>query len=174
MKVVELGAGCGLVGMTASLLGADEVRLTDDRNGLSHTRKCVETNREVLFDANKHESLSLPSAGKTISCDVLDWCDDEATWDETFAERRSFRVVLGSDIVYSNDERVLSGLVRAIDYLSNSDSLILLSYKARGLGEDKFFAMAKESGFEWELVDRSLHPREFFGSDYDIVLLKKK
>merc|ERR1712142_918408 len=134
------------------------------------TRKCVETNREVLFDANKHKSLGLPSAGKTISCDVLDWCDDEATWDETFAERRSFRVVLGSDIVYFNDERVLSGLVRAIDYLSNSDSLILLSYEARGLGEDKFFVMAKESGFEWELVDRSLHPREFFGSDYDIVL----
>ena len=76
--------------------------------------------------------------------------------------------------MYSNDEKVLSGLLRAIDYLSNSDSLILLSYKARGLGEDKFFVMAKERGFEMDFVDRSLHPREFFGSDYDIVLLKKK
>ena len=85
----------------------------------------------------------------------------------------SFDVVLGSDVIYSSDEKILSGLIDALDYLSDVDSLVLLSYKRRGLGEDVFFSMLKYRGFEWKFVDKSLHPKEFTGSDYDIVSVKK-
>jgi len=169
VKVAELGAGCGLVGMVAFLLGAEEVRLTDLVEGLSHTETCLNANRGVLL---RDESDATKNRSDRIKCDALDWLDNEETWSQSHV-KHSYGCVFGSDIVYSGDEKVLTGLLNAIEFLAAEDALILLSYKPRGLGEDVFFSLAEKRGFRASFVDSSLHPREFYGSDYEIVVLSK-
>ena len=171
VKVAELGAGCGLVGMVASLLGAERVRLTDCADGLSHTRKCLEANVDVISANNGDLSVNA-KIGFKITCNPLDWLDNESKWAESF-EKNAFGVIVGSDIVYSGDERILTGLLKAIDFLAAENALVLLSYKPRGLGEHAFFSLANARGFETSFVDSVSHPREFFGSEYEICVLKK-
>ena len=166
VKAAELGAGCGLVGMVAFMLGAVEVRLTDCEDGLSHTEMCLRANRDAFSKAEATNNE------RSITCNALDWLDDEEKWLKSH-EKHSYGVVVGSDIVYSSDERVLTGLLNAIDFLAAEDALILLSYKPRGLGEDVFFSLAVQKGFVASFVDSSSHPREFSGSDYEIIVFSK-
>ena len=86
-RVGELGCGCGLVGLTAAALGAEEVTLTD----------------QVLFVAEhnrKHGGLDR-EAQERVSVRKLKWGDEE----DIAALRPPVDLVLGSDIMYYTGAR---------------------------------------------------------------------
>ena len=62
-RVLELGAGCGLVGITASILGATEVILTD----LPYCLPLMQAN------VNHHRADSVAKGCQKIECTVCDW-----------------------------------------------------------------------------------------------------
>jgi len=152
--VLELGAGCGLVGMVVGLLGAKKVWLTECNEAVEHTRKCLENNRSTCNLSN-------------VDCEVLNWGESNQVLG------KKFDVILGSDIIYSSDTKVLKNLIASLRQFSHTQSLILISYKPRGLGEDKFFSLLKNLHFEYNIIDRVTHPAEFKGSDYNILQIVK-
>ncbi|OAY85943.1 protein-lysine methyltransferase METTL21D isoform X2 [Ananas comosus] len=110
-RAVELGAGCGLVGCIAALLGADVV-LTDLPDRLKLLKKNVELNVE---------GHSRGSA--TVS--ELTWGDDPDP--ELMEPPPEF--VLGSDVIYS--EEAVEDLLTTLKQLSGTHTTIFLAGELR-------------------------------------------
>ena len=112
-RCLEIGCGQGLVGLCAAYCGASSVTLTDtDRRALSIARKNVHLNSRALADRCKR-----------INVDRLCWSDYQLSSDGKFAsfddqlranactqpredawmKHAPFDVILGSDLVYSDE-----------------------------------------------------------------------
>mmetsp|Transcript_32077 Transcript_32077/g.92159 ORF Transcript_32077/g.92159 Transcript_32077/m.92159 type:complete len:291 (+) Transcript_32077:70-942(+) len=111
-RVLELGAGCGLVGIACAHLGA-EATLTDAAEVLPMTRRNVGAN-------------PLPaSAGRAIRVRELAWgCDVR----EAFP-RGSFDLVLGSDLTYY--QSLYNPLLLTLLQLVDEESEVLLAHVQR-------------------------------------------
>jgi len=156
-QCIELGAGCGLTGLVAWLLGAT-VTLTDLLSATEHTKQCVNSNVDRLTQTD-------PALGERLSAIQV----KEYTWgsasDLQFLSP-PYDVILGSDIVYSAESS--DSLVEALQVLSGPSSLVLLSYKPRGLNEEVFFTKLVGSGFTINCVASEFHPVDFVNSEYNI------
>ncbi|XP_048775995.1 protein N-lysine methyltransferase METTL21A-like isoform X2 [Ostrea edulis] len=95
-KVIELGAGSGLVGIVATLLGAQTI-ITDQEKALPYLTKAVRNNLPDNFK-DKYK------------VQALDWRGDLETYTETFD------VILGADIIYIED--TFPDLLRTIIHLN--------------------------------------------------------
>lgn len=157
-RCIELGSGCGLVGMVAWLLGA-EVVLTDLPSTLDHTTACVQSNIERLARGNRDLRVEHVNVRSYI------WGGDA----DGFA--CPFDFVLGSDIVYNPE--TISSLVTSLELLCGPDTVTLISYKPRGLGEETFFPQLTQRGFNFEEISRDYHPLDFKDSDYKIIRIVK-
>lgn len=105
-RVLELGTGCGLVGLVAGALGAREVVLTD----------------QVLFmaAANLAANVSaMPEARLRFRLERLQWGDIAAT----VALKPPFEVLLGSDIMYHEEHH--RALADTIAELSTIGTVVL-------------------------------------------------
>ncbi|XP_053386773.1 protein N-lysine methyltransferase METTL21A-like [Mercenaria mercenaria] len=107
--VIELGAGTGLVGIVASLLGA-KTTITDREEVLQYLQTTVKSN---LPGAIYKNTQILP----------LDWTRDLDKFHTTYD------VILGADIVYI--EEVFDDLLSTLIQLSNKETVILLSCRIR-------------------------------------------
>lgn len=153
-RCLELGAGCGLTGIVAWLLGA-RITLTDLPSATEHTRRCVNSNVNRLIHTLAQQSADIQ---------VQDY-----TWgslDDLQHLSPPYDVILGSDIIYSAESS--DSLVEALRMLSGHGSLVLISYKPRGLGEDVFFTKLADNGFMIKCVPHEFHPADFVNSEYNI------
>ncbi|XP_053321378.1 protein N-lysine methyltransferase METTL21A-like [Spea bombifrons] len=120
-SVIELGAGTGLVGIVAAMLGA-RVTITD---------------REVALDfltMNVRENLSSELQDK-VSVTPL-------TWGKSLENFSTFDVIVGADIIYL--EETFPELLKTILHLSSEDSLVLLSCRLRYQRDQNFLDMLKQ------------------------------
>eukprot|EP00124_Ichthyophonus_hoferi_P001234 Ihof_evm1s60 gene=Ihof_evmTU1s60 len=86
LRVLEIGAGMGLVGLMAGLLEAREVFLTDAFDHVLHRlMRNVERTEECTFD--------------TVHVEKLDWTTPE----KFCAEHGQFDLVLGADVIYKDE-----------------------------------------------------------------------
>nr|XP_060618804.1 EEF1A lysine methyltransferase 3 [Anolis sagrei ordinatus] len=108
-KVIELGAGTGVVGIVASLLGGD-VTITDLPVALKQ------------IEENIHRNLPVKCLGRTRVC-ALSWGVDHTMFPQ------NYDFILGADIVYLKDTFPL--LIRTLQHLSSVQSTIYLSSKMR-------------------------------------------
>lgn len=111
---MELGAGCGLVGIVASLLGAERVIITD----LPYTIELMAAN----VAANQ------PLLG-TVDCRVCDWMKPPIIVDESWR----CDVLLVADCVWI--EELVPPLLATIQHFieSSTDSVhVIVSYQQRG------------------------------------------
>ncbi|XP_014669857.1 PREDICTED: protein N-lysine methyltransferase METTL21A-like [Priapulus caudatus] len=120
-NVIELGAGTGLVGIVAALLGG-KVTITDRELVLPSLRHNVDSNLEQT------EYL------QNVSVRGLDWGKDL----EQFAK---YDVVLGADIVYIEDS--FDALLATINRLTSDDSVVLLACKIRYDRDVRFLNMLR-------------------------------
>lgn len=117
---LELGAGTGLVGIVAALLGA-HVTITDRKVALDFLKANVEANlppdiqpRAVIKELTWGQNLGLFPPGE---------------WD----------LILGADIVYL--EETFEDLLRTLEHLSGLHSVILLACRIRYERDQAFLAM---------------------------------
>ncbi|XP_044299253.1 EEF1A lysine methyltransferase 3 isoform X2 [Varanus komodoensis] len=108
-KVIELGAGTGIVGILASLLGG-EVTITDLPVALKQ------------IEENVHRNLPMKCMARTRVC-ALSWGLDQKDFPA------NFDFILGADIVYLKD--TFPSLIRTLQHLCGSQSTIYLSSKMR-------------------------------------------
>lgn len=133
LRVLEVGAGCGIVGIALSQMRKCEVVLTD----LEDAQEIMQTNIDC----------ATPLSGSTLKRQVLGW---GAGLDDL--ESSMFDLVLVSDCIYNPDSSVL--LVETIKALTkqNPNVLIFVAFKRRHDADDVFFEHMDKS--ELRVVDK--------------------
>ncbi|CAN9498124.1 unnamed protein product [Ophioblennius macclurei] len=124
-KMIELGAGAGLVGIVAAILGA-QVTVTDRLPALD------------LLTTNVKFNLPADSLG-SASVSELNWGQNLERYPPG-----GFDLILGADIVYLQDTFQL--LLQTLNYLSSDSTVILLACKIRYERDTNFISML-EKGF---------------------------
>ena len=118
-KVIELGAGTGLVGMVAALLGGSVI-VTDRQKALKYINTNVENNADVL------SKLPIKVAGLTWGQSISDF---EAPFD----------IILGADIIYI--EETFQELLKTLLELTGKKTVVLLSCRIRYDRDNKFLEL---------------------------------
>jgi predicted nicotinamide N-methyase len=126
-RVLELGAGTGMVGLAAAAAGAAEVVLTD------RVVHVAQANRDTNFS---------PHAPITVK---------ELCWGEDLSTARTvlgtFDVILGSDLLYLPQ----AALGETIHAMSHSGTQVLLTTPDGGANSRRsFFSQMSELGFDCE------------------------
>ncbi|XP_037227184.1 EEF1A lysine methyltransferase 3-like [Falco rusticolus] len=132
--VIELGAGTGIVGILAALLGGD-VTITDQPAALDQIQENVR--------------LNFPAAAAAPQVRALVWGRDEGAFPAGYG------VILGSDIVYHPPS--FAPLLRTLRHLCGPHSIALLSAKMRGGGDGdprRFFHQMLPPHFHIQLLQR--------------------
>ncbi|KAM6893580.1 protein N-lysine methyltransferase METTL21A-like [Xenentodon cancila] len=121
-QALELGAGTGLVGIVAVLLGA-HVTITDREPALDFLSANVRTNLPTHFQ----ESVVV----------------SELSWGEGLDRYPSggFDLVLGADIVYLED--TFPALMRTLEHLCSDSTVVLLACKIRYERDTDFLSMLR-------------------------------
>lgn len=153
-KCIEIGAGCGLVGQVARLLGAC-VTLTDLEEALPHTQNCLAAN-QARFSENLVGGINTQSYA---------WGEGTLNIDPPYD------IIFGSDVIYQPS--LAKCLVKAFCELSTPNTVILISYKPRGLGEEITFDLLRRKGFVIDTVAKPDHPHDFMDSDYSLLHIIK-
>lgn len=128
--VLELGAGCGLCGLTAAAVGARSVLLTD-------TALVVPSLQEAI-DRNRHVTGSCP-----VRSAVLDWTEPVRCIPAEAPD-----VILVSDCTYW--KHLFLPLYRTILLLVQKNTLVLIAHKARRphVEEEAFELLARAFVFK--------------------------
>jgi len=124
-SVLELGSGCGLVGITAGFLGARDVVLTDLPYVMPLMKENVNTNMTKV-----QASLCVK-----IRCMTCDWFNppgvDEFGFSLIGSEYSKFPdVILIADCVWV--EHLVNPLLKTIDCLTDGHTEVIISYQRRG------------------------------------------
>ena len=128
LQVIELGSGCGTVGIALAQLIRCDVVLTD-----------LDDAEEIMA---KNRRLATPKAGSTLSSKMLDWSEGVNEGLGT-----QFSLVLVSDCIYNPDSSV--HLVKTLRELSRRSPAvnILVGYKRRHSADKIFFDHMQQAGF---------------------------
>ncbi|XP_015229443.1 PREDICTED: protein N-lysine methyltransferase METTL21A [Cyprinodon variegatus] len=141
-KAIELGAGTGLVGIVAALMGAN-VTITDRQPALE------------LLSANVEANLPPESRSSVVV--------SELTWGQGLQRfpQGGFDLVLGADIVYL--EETFPSLLQTLEHLCSENTIVLLACKIRYERDTDFLSMLR-GRFSVEEVhydkDRDIHVYE--------------
>lgn len=119
-NVIELGAGTGLVGMVAALLGGNVI-VTDRGMALKYINVNIENNANVL-------------SGLPIKVEELNWGQD-------ISQFQPPDLILGADIVYIED--TFHELFKTLLDLTGSETVVLLSCRIRYERDNKFLILLK-------------------------------
>lgn len=140
-RVVELGCGIGVPGLSAAVLGAREVVLTDLPMAVPWIRANIDANRT--------------SFGPDTSCvaHALMWGEPEARDEADGATEGPFDVILCSDLVYG-ERSIAQKLVWTLRALTHARSLVVSAHEARFAGDRgaSFFELLASEGFSISAV----------------------
>ena len=130
-KVLELGAGMGLVGMVAHHLGASVVNMTD---GATDVLENLQYNLEKNLP---HNSL--------VSCTQLIWNQDLDTFEKTHGR---FEVILAADVLYIT--KTLKPFWETVRYLLEEGGLAIVLHRSSSQHEFSLtLETASQYGFTW-------------------------
>ncbi|CAJ1930633.1 unnamed protein product [Cylindrotheca closterium] len=150
-RVLELGAGLGLVGILAHRIASPqcEVILTDgDSEALPHLRENVDENK----DEQKGQVL----------CQQLIWGEETSLEFLELQKKEKFDVILASDIVYS--PVIIKPLWETIQILLEPNGTFLMAYAKRQVPVEigDVLSAATEAGFVYQECKESDHEKGVF------------
>jgi predicted nicotinamide N-methyase len=130
LNVIELGSGCGIVGLTLAQTVPDcEVLLTD----LPEAADIAQRNIDNVF----------PAMSSTVAFEPLNWEEPLPK----MVQAKTYDLVVVADCTYNSDSS--PALVRTLSALQKKSpkALILVAMKVRHSSEDVFFDLMKEALF---------------------------
>ena len=129
LKVLELGAGCGTVGLAFAQQISCDILLTD----LADAMDILETNVKQVSSTTK----------SPVRSQILDW---GAELDEIV--KKQWDLVLVSDCIYNPDSSV--HLVRTLQQLIavSPGTVVVVGFKRRHAGDDVFFEQMSQEGIQ--------------------------
>ena len=139
-KVLELGCGTGIVGITAACLGARAL-LTDTEAVVQHAQQNVDRNVSCI---NEGQGLA--------ECAALDW---EASLTSSLL-LTPYDVAVGADLIYAAKD--IGPLVETLSNLRqhSRDVLIILAHKERNLDVlQKLIAQLNSIGVVMQIVHKA-------------------
>ncbi|CAH0493055.1 unnamed protein product [Peronospora farinosa] len=143
-KVVELGAGVGLVGMTLAVLGA-RVVLTDQEYALPLLTKNVAVN---FLDTTSNRSLAI--AIPTV--EKCQWGESFRSGGSLMSWTKSTDVVLFSDVLYHASAYVR--LIKTLHELVSPSTDVFFSFETRNATIEANFLLEIGKNFDVEEVSR--------------------
>ncbi|XP_037652058.1 protein-lysine methyltransferase METTL21D [Sebastes umbrosus] len=155
-RVVELGAGTGVVGLMAATLGA-AVTVTDLED------------LQTLLRVNIQENQALISSG-SVTAKVLKWGEDVSDF------QPPPHYVLMADCIYY--EQSIVPLVESLKLLSGPETCIICCYEQRTEGvnpkvERQFFELLQQN-FNCEEIPSDKQDPEFSSPDIHILHIRRK
>ncbi|KIX00406.1 uncharacterized protein Z518_10545 [Rhinocladiella mackenziei CBS 650.93] len=146
LRVLELGTGCGIVGIAFAQLVKCDILLTD-----------LEDAQEILASNVRYAS---PVAGSMIQTGILDWAtglDDSSN--------ANFDLILVSDCIYNPESSI--HLVETLRQLAfrTPKLLILVGFKRRHEADTVFFERMQQANFD--TVERINIPLPYTTTDQD-------
>ena len=146
LRVLEVGAGCGIVGIALAQLRKCEIILTD-----------LEDAQDIM---QSNVDWAAPAPGSSLKRQVLGWGAGLGD-----LENVNFEVVLVSDCIYNPDSSVL--LAQTLKELSNHNPnlLIFVAFKRRHDADDVFFEHMQKC--ELRVVDRGTIKLPHIMTDHD-------
>jgi hypothetical protein len=165
LRVLELGAGPGLVGITLAKLfeGKDKSRdlasflLTDGDEEVVKLlrRNCI---RNFLSESNDF-GIESESSNVSVGCQRFFWGKSQA--EKLLQNEKGFDVILGSDLIYGrrgnypgdNGSFIADLFDTAELLLLNDDSLFFLAFTRRDLPIEIVLETANSRGLVWELQE---------------------
>jgi predicted nicotinamide N-methyase len=122
-KLIELGSGTGLTGIAASIIGAEEITLTDLPDVLPFLKQNLVTNK----------------VQDKIAVTALDWKTSST-------HNTKYDIILGSDLIFSVNSII--PLIQTLHHLSHSETVILLAHKFRHEDVDDMLFQELENYFD--------------------------
>uniref|UniRef100_A0AAV1UTN7 Uncharacterized protein n=1 Tax=Peronospora matthiolae TaxID=2874970 RepID=A0AAV1UTN7_9STRA len=147
-RLVELGAGTGLVGIAAALLGAQQVILSDLDYAIDNLAKNVADTMKLAASAGR-------IVKSDVSTRVLDWFDPPT-------DLGDIDFLLASDVVWV--EELIPPLVATFDTLLRHSSVqteILMSYQKRSVMSDRLLCseLGRYNLVKTRVPVTKLHPK---------------
>jgi len=121
-KVLELGTGTGIVGISAATMGADVVMTDREEKLLELVEKNIQTN-----------SKSIEIGGGTCVTERMDWGNRGRTT-EVALTKGPFNFIIASDILYSSPSHIM--LLETLWQCTDVDTTVLIAYPSRDLEWD--------------------------------------
>eukprot|EP01112_Ceratiomyxa_fruticulosa_P022481 TRINITY_DN8232_c0_g1_i1.p2 TRINITY_DN8232_c0_g1~~TRINITY_DN8232_c0_g1_i1.p2 ORF type:complete len:204 (-),score=36.25 TRINITY_DN8232_c0_g1_i1:248-859(-) len=151
-RVIELGAGTGIVGLTCAFpeLGA-EVWITD---------------LPKLLPLLSHNAR-INGLEKNVHIETLSWGEDVSSFSPPFD------VILLSDVIAGCYKEDFAKLVKTLWDLSSKNTRIILSYELRSKEDLEFFKLVNEK-FIYYKVDNSELDKVFQSEDIGIFEIKRR
>ena len=129
-KILELGSGIGVCGITAAMYQDSEVILTDYLDSILDVLK-------ENMTLNKNHCL------KSMHVKKLDWSNYDTNGEK-------YEIIIGSELIYSQCPlEKLANLVKA--FLDTNGRFLLLMPDERSFGS-KFLQIMDGLGFKWEVI----------------------
>ncbi|KAG9066468.1 Methyltransferase-like protein 21A [Linnemannia hyalina] len=155
---LELGAGTGLVSIVAWLLGATQVLATDlPGPHTEHVQKNTGTNARRIAQERgqkiaKHE-------------------EEEVV--ESVKFKGPFSYILCSEILYL--PKFHRALLKTLTKFADDQTVVLLLWKQRGLGEERFFDIACRLSTGWKIqyLERTVLDAEFQDQPYGVAQMTR-
>uniref|UniRef100_A0A7S0Q1V5 Calmodulin-lysine N-methyltransferase n=1 Tax=Coccolithus braarudii TaxID=221442 RepID=A0A7S0Q1V5_9EUKA len=120
-SVLELGSGVGLGGISAALVGASTVMLTDVTEGETERRELAELGGAALMQ-NLVANARLNDVETATATRILDWFDCLA---DDFEPHAKYQVVIGADLVH-DEKYSLPALAAAVATHTAPNGIALL------------------------------------------------
>jgi predicted nicotinamide N-methyase len=141
-RVLEVGSGTGIVGLSSYFLGAKRVLLTDLSYSLPNLQRNIFKNQEK----NTHR---IDLDWEMISTGMLDWKDPKTYPKEENGEG-AWDVIVGSDVIWL--EELVPPLIQTLESCANENTVVYISHQTRSLHTDKLFFSLLSQQFQFEKV----------------------
>ncbi|KAL0569716.1 hypothetical protein V5O48_012245 [Marasmius crinis-equi] len=158
-KIVELGAGTGIVSLVLSALRSGFIACSPDseQEGNSIMTTDLPSAMPLLEHNVSQNSHLFPNPRLTPQAKVLDWDQDLPEDVTTISVSGNLDIIVMADVTYNTSS--FPALIRTLSRLMSLNAedrppFILLGYKERDAAERSLWDMAREIGIQFTQVDQ--------------------